>query len=61
MRKPLPPLTKRYCTNCQQITKYKYDRVIGHSYCLKCGRSSLFSRREPPKKFRNQVVGGTSH
>lgn len=48
MGKKHPPKTLRYCTNCQKKTYYKYDPMIGHSFCLECGRSSLFAKFKKP-------------
>lgn len=31
------PYSKRYCTNCDKETIFKYDRIIGHSACEECG------------------------
>lgn len=46
-----PPETKRYCLNCEKVTKFRYDHFIGHSYCSKCGRSSQFAKRPKPKEI----------
>jgi hypothetical protein len=40
-----PPLEDRYCGICDKITKWKYNRVIGHGQCTECGSSSLYSGR----------------
>ena len=51
-----PPDTKRYCLNCKEITIYTYDRMIGHSFCKKCGRSSLFAKfKKPEEKKCNHI------
>ena len=41
----ISPITKRYCNNCEKVTNFKYDRRIGHSYCVECGRGSLFASK----------------
>ena len=50
MRSSPPPQTRRYCTNCKKMMIYKYQRMVGHSYCIGCGTSSLFSKRYAPKE-----------
>ena len=52
--KKLPPKTKRYCNICKEITTYKYDNFIGHSFCIKCGRSSLYSKKPKEVKMKEQ-------
>jgi len=60
MKKKAPSKTKRYCTVCKKETIYKYDRIIGHSYCTRCASSSLFSKHYKPKievnNFKSQEV-----
>jgi hypothetical protein len=38
-----PPLESRYCLICDNITRWKYNRAIGHGCCTECGSSSLYS------------------
>ena len=38
-----PPLTRRFCTNCKEITYFKYDPALGHSACTHCKAYSNFS------------------
>ncbi len=33
----VPPLWKKECPVCMKITKFQYNRNIGHSECIKCG------------------------
>ncbi len=47
-----PPKTQRYCLNCKEMTKFKYDPFTGHSYCLECGRNSQFAKRKNPNKLK---------
>lgn len=42
-KKKIPPKTMRYCFNCEKKTKFKFDRIIGHSYCSECGKGSNFA------------------
>lgn len=35
--KYIPKKGKRWCTICNQFQKFRYDRVIRHSYCHECG------------------------
>ncbi len=32
-----PPSTRRYCLYCEKITTFKFNRVIWHSECNRCG------------------------
>ena len=32
-----PPSSHRHCLYCDKVTKFKYNRLIGHSECIKCG------------------------
>lgn len=36
-----PPRTVRMCAVCKKITKFKYNRFIGHSECEECGKRSI--------------------
>jgi hypothetical protein len=46
----IPPKTKRYCTICNNYQWYIYDPMLNHSFCRRCKRSSLFSKKEKPKQ-----------
>jgi hypothetical protein len=37
MNNTIPPNTQRFCINCEKVTAFFYDRVIGHSCCCVCG------------------------
>ena len=43
-----PPSSKRYCAYCEEMRTFKYDRVICHSVCTRCG--SHTSYKEAPKE-----------
>lgn len=36
VRTMTPPITRRYCLTCNEITHFKYNQAIGHSECTKC-------------------------
>ena len=55
----IPPKTKRYCLNCKRETTFKYDRVIGHSYCLRCGCQSYCAVKPIPKKEKQKTAQNT--
>lgn len=38
-----PPPKKEYCLICDRITKWVYNRNIGHGCCIDCGSTSLYS------------------
>jgi uncharacterized paraquat-inducible protein A len=40
--------SKRFCVNCEEMRKFKYDKMIGHSRCTICG--SNYSRRKSWKR-----------
>ena len=31
------PVSFRFCLSCDQLTSFKYNKVIGHSECTTCG------------------------
>ena len=47
-----PPASKRFCAYCERMRTFKYDRVICHSVCQRCG--SHISYREDPNKNQNE-------
>ena len=44
-----PPISKRFCMTCQEITTWKYDKPARHSRCKICG--GCFSRRPTEKEL----------
>ncbi|MHA3964986.1 MAG: hypothetical protein AM325_015775 [Candidatus Thorarchaeota archaeon SMTZ1-45] len=30
-------MSKRYCLTCRRVTKFLYNRNVGHSECTVCG------------------------
>ena len=40
--KHAPPPEERYCIQCDTVTLWSYNRVIGHGCCKECGATSLY-------------------
>ena len=32
-----PPESTRFCLGCNEYTVWKYNKMVGHSRCTKCG------------------------
>lgn len=47
-----PPLSKRYCLQCEEMRTFRYNRSVGHSECVKCG--CRMAKRTKPEEEENE-------
>ena len=36
-RNKIPPTSMRFCECCEDFREFLYNKIIGHSVCVKCG------------------------
>lgn len=47
----------KYCPSCNNVAKFDYDRIIGHSRCRKCGQTGYVPamNEEGERKLRSLI------
>jgi len=51
-----PPSSYRYCRVCEMITKFHYNRAIGHSCCDDCGSNIGNIKVELLTRLEHKVI-----
>jgi len=53
-------INRRYCTVCEQVEDFEYDRIIGHSRCQECGARFAINQHINPEIAKKRKELGES-